>query len=232
MRGFRIELGEVEATLTAHPDVREAVVLLRADLAGGGGLVAYVVGDEGEAQDVRPLRGWLQERLPGYMVPAAFVSLDALPRTPNGKLDRRALERIEPEMEGTDAGRLAPRTPAEELLAGIFAEVLGLARVGSEESFFELGGHSLLATQVMSRIKDVFGAELPLRRLFASPTVAGLAAELERGSGEATAPPLARADRGGDLPLSFRADPALVPRAAPAGEPGLQPAGGVAAAGE
>ena len=203
LRGFRIEPGEVEATLTSHPAVREAVVLLRADLAGGGGLVAYVVPEGGEEGGVRALRGWLAERLPAYMVPAAFVSLDALPRTPNGKLDRKALERIEPEMEAGSAGWLAPRTPAEELLAGIFAEVLGLARVGVEESFFELGGHSLLATQVTSRIKDVFGVELPLRRLFASPTVAALAAELESAAQASGTLALARVTGSRDLPLSF-----------------------------
>ena len=200
LRGFRIELGEIESVLASHPAVREAVVLLRADLPGGGGLVAYVVSDAGEVQ---PLRGWLEERLPGYMVPSAFVALESLPLTPNGKVDRKALERVAPELERGAAGWQAPRTPAEELLAGIWAQVLGLERVGVEESFFALGGHSLLATQVMSRVKDVFGVELPLRRLFASPTVAALAVELENAAGETGTLALARVTRGRDLPLSF-----------------------------
>ena len=203
LRGFRIELGEIEAVLVRHPAVQEATILLRADLPGGSGLVAYVTANGWTEERLRSLRGWLEERLPGYMVPAAFVLLGSLPRTPNGKVDRRALERIAPEMERVAEGWLAPRTPTEELLAGIWAQVLGLQRVGVEESFFELGGHSLLATQVMSRVKDVFGVELPLRRLFASPTVSGLAADLEKSFGETGPPPLERADRGGDLPLSF-----------------------------
>ena len=129
LRGFRIELGEVEAVLASHPAVREAVVLLRGDLPGGSGLVAYVVSDGmlkgAEEERVRSLRGWLEERLPGYMVPAAFVPLESLPLTPNGKVDRRALDRIAPEMERGTGGWLAPRTPAEELLAGIWARRAG-----------------------------------------------------------------------------------------------------------
>jgi amino acid adenylation domain-containing protein len=202
LRGFRIELGEIEAVLVSHPAVREAAVLLRGDLAGGSGLVAYVATSGAEAGRFQLLRGWLEGRLPGYMTPAAFIHLESLPRTPNGKVDRRALERIAPEMERVAAGD-APRTPTEELLAGIWAQVLGLERVGAEENFFALGGHSLLATQVTSRIKDVFGVELPLRCLFATPTVAGLSADLERASRAAESPPLARADRHGDLLLSF-----------------------------
>ncbi|HET9228928.1 MAG TPA: amino acid adenylation domain-containing protein, partial [Thermoanaerobaculia bacterium] len=193
LRGFRIELGEIEAMLTLHPAVREAVVLLRDDLPGGKGLVAYVA-----AAEVRPLRGWLEDRLPAYMVPAAFVALESLPRTPNGKVDRRALARIAPEMERGAEDLAVPRTPTEELLAGIWAQVLGLERVGVDQGFFELGGHSLLATQVTSRVKDVFGIELPLRSLFATPTVAALAVELEKMSGGDGLPPLVRAERRGD----------------------------------
>ena len=203
LRGFRIELGEIESVLASHLAVREAVVLLRADLPGGGGLVAYVVSDAGEVQS---LRGWLEERLPGYMVPSAFVALESLPLTPNGKVDRKALERIAPELErGGSEGGLAPRTPAEELLAGIWAHVLGVERVGAEDNFFALGGHSLLATQVASRLRDAFGVEVPLRALFEHPTVASLARLVEgmRREGGALAPPLRRAERPGALPLSF-----------------------------
>ncbi len=180
LRGFRIELGEIESVLVGHPEVREAVVLLRADLAGGGGLVAYVVSEGGETE---ALRGWLAERLPGYMVPAAFVALESLPLTPNGKVDRKALAALPlaTHSEGEAARVEAPRTPAEELVAGIFAEVLGLERVGAEASFFELGGHSLLATQVASRVRSVFGVELPVRAVFEAPTVAALAARIGAG---------------------------------------------------
>ncbi|MBW8879229.1 MAG: amino acid adenylation domain-containing protein, partial [Acidobacteria bacterium] len=214
LRGFRIELGEIEAALVSHPAVREAVVLLRADLPGGSGLAAYVVADGAEEERSQPLRGWLEERLPSYMVPAAFVSLQSLPRTPNGKVDRRALERIAPEMARVAEGSVAPRTPAEELLAGIWAQVLGLERVGVEESFFALGGHSLLATRVTSRVKDVFGVELPLRSLFVTPTVAGLARELERISGE-TGLREERSQQPGESPEGYR----LVPSPASRYEP-------------
>ncbi|HEY2737971.1 MAG TPA: amino acid adenylation domain-containing protein, partial [Thermoanaerobaculia bacterium] len=199
LRGFRIELGEIEGVLASLPGVLEAAVLLRTDLPGGAGLAAYVRTAEGRET---ALRGELEARLPGYMVPASFVRLDTLPRNANGKLDRRALLRIAPEA-GAAAVRTLPRTPAEELLAGIWTQLLGVEPIGIDQSFFELGGHSLLATQMTSRVKDVFGVELPLRRLFAAPTVAELAAETERASGESGAPPLERVERGGDLPLSF-----------------------------
>ncbi|HSU82680.1 MAG TPA: amino acid adenylation domain-containing protein, partial [Thermoanaerobaculia bacterium] len=204
LRGFRIELGEIEALLASHPAVREAVALLRTDLPGGSGLAAYVVAESSES--VRSLRGWLEERLPAYMVPAAFVHLESLPRTPNGKLDRRALERIVPEMAPRAGGSAAPRTPTEELVAGIWEQVLGRERVGVEESFFELGGHSLLATQVTSRIQEVFGVILPLRALFEDPTVAGLASRVSAalaGGERAPAPPIERVPRDRPLPLSF-----------------------------
>ncbi|MDP9122908.1 MAG: AMP-binding protein, partial [Acidobacteriota bacterium] len=205
LRGFRIELQEIEGVLTRLPGVLEAVVLLRQDLPGGDGLVAYVRTQEQERAS--SLRGELEARLPAYMVPAAFVRLDALPRTPNGKVDRRALARIAPEL-GPTAGRILPKTPTEELLAGIWAQVLGLEQVSREQSFFELGGHSLLATQVASRVRDVFGIELPLRSLFTTPTVAGLAAEIDRrrqGAGDPELPTITsfRQDRSSPPPLSF-----------------------------
>ncbi|MDP9121541.1 MAG: condensation domain-containing protein, partial [Acidobacteriota bacterium] len=204
LRGFRIELGEVEGVLTGLPGVLEAVVLLREDLPGGAGLVAYVRTEDELASS---LRGELASRLPAYMVPAAFVRLDALPRTPNGKVDRRALARIAPDL-GRSADRTLARTPTEELLAGIWSQVLGLEQVSREQSFFELGGHSLLATQLTSRVRDVFGVELPLRSLFTTPTVAGLAAEIERRRRGAGAPELRtitsfHQERSSPPPLSF-----------------------------
>jgi acyl-CoA synthetase (AMP-forming)/AMP-acid ligase II/acyl carrier protein len=173
VRGFRIELGEIEAVLRRHERVAGCVVLVREDAPGEQRLVAYVVGSVEAAE----LRAHLRESLPEYMVPQAFVFLDALPLTSNGKLDRKALPAPE---YAADADRyVAPRTPVEEVLAEIWAEVLRLERVGVEESFFELGGHSLLATRVVSRVREVFSVELPLRALFEGPTVAELAERVE-----------------------------------------------------
>jgi amino acid adenylation domain-containing protein len=202
LRGFRIELGEIEGVLVGLPGVSEAVVLLRTDLPGGAGLVAYVRTDEGRELS---LRSELEALLPFYMVPTAFVRLDKLPRTANGKIDRRALLRITPEV-GAAAVQTPPRTPAEELLAGIWSQVLGVEQIGVEQSFFELGGHSLLATQMASRVRDVLGVELPLRSLFVTPTLEGLAAEIERlRAGAPELPTIAsfRHDRSTPPPLSF-----------------------------
>ncbi|HEY0022717.1 MAG TPA: non-ribosomal peptide synthase/polyketide synthase [Longimicrobium sp.] len=202
VRGFRIELGEIEARLAEHAAVHEAVVVARAreGEAGDPRLVAYYTGDSVGAAALRAL---LAERLPDYMVPAAFVHMDALPVNPNGKLDRKALP--EPVFAGDEEAYVAPRTPVEEVLAGIWAEVLGVARLGVEASFFELGGHSLLATRVVSQVRERFGVELPLRALFEGPTVAELAARVEemRGAGLPVLPPVVPAGRTRTLPLSF-----------------------------
>jgi amino acid adenylation domain-containing protein len=204
IRGFRVEPGEVEAQLGLHPAVRQAVVVARED-GPEARLVAYVVAAGEEVPDVPLLRAWLGERLPDFMVPSAFVALDRLPLNANGKVDRAALPAPEPEEELL-AGYMAPRNPFEELLAGIWEEVLGRERVGVHDSFFALGGHSILATRVVARLRDAAGVDLPLRRLFEMPTVAGLAAELEsllrsgRGLEEA---PIVPVPREGDLPLSF-----------------------------
>ncbi len=201
LRGFRIEPGEVEAALRGHPAVRAAVAVVRRD-AGRDALVAYLTAD-GAAPPAAELRAWLARSLPEYMVPAAFVVVDAIPTTPSGKLDAGALPAPEPEHAG--AGD-APLTPAEEVVAGIFAGVLGLERVGARDNFFELGGHSLLATRVVARLGPALGVELPLRALFEAQTVAELAARADaaRRAGEGTAlPPLVPVPRDGPLPLSF-----------------------------
>ncbi|HJX27332.1 MAG TPA: amino acid adenylation domain-containing protein, partial [Thermoanaerobaculia bacterium] len=195
IRGFRIELGEIEASLAALAGVRQAVVLLREDR-----LVAYVVGNA----DVAELRQALRERLPDYMVPAAFVKLDKLPLTVNGKVDRKALPG--PEQTGGEGEYRAPRTPTEEVLAGIWADLLGLERVGAADRFFDLGGHSLLATQVMSRLRQAFGVEMPLHDLFEAPVLADLAARIEearRTGAVPPVPPLLPVERDETLPLSF-----------------------------
>ncbi|MBW8879564.1 MAG: amino acid adenylation domain-containing protein, partial [Acidobacteria bacterium] len=197
VRGFRIELGEIEAALLRHPAVREAAVAL----AGSEDrhLVAYVAG-EGETAAAE-LREFLRERLPVYMVPSFFLSLPKLPLTPSGKVDRKALAKLLPDRLAESA-ETAPRTPTEELVAGIFAEVLHLEQVGVEEDFFALGGHSLLATQVASRVRSVFGVELPVRTVFEAPTVEGLAGRLERSTPCAVSP-LVRVSRGEPVVLSF-----------------------------
>ncbi len=175
VRGFRIEPGEIEAVLCAHAEVREARVIVREDEPGEQRLVAYIVGEA----DADAMREHLQRSLPEYMVPSAFVALEKLPLTPNGKLDRRALPAAGP--AGTE-GYVAPRTPTEEALAGIWAGVLRVERVGILDDFFGLGGHSLLATRLVSRVREQLGVELPLRAVFEAPTVAGLAAWLEAAS--------------------------------------------------
>ncbi|MET0396637.1 MAG: non-ribosomal peptide synthase/polyketide synthase [Longimicrobiaceae bacterium] len=202
IRGFRVEPGEVAAVLAAVPAVRESAVVVRDDAPGQKRLVAYFVVRPGIEVSTGELRAQLSARLPEYLVPSAFVALEALPLTPNGKLDRRALPAPE---YGSEVRYVAPSTPAEEVLAGIWSEVLGVERVGGGDNFFELGGHSLLATQVVSRTRQAFGVEVPLRALFEAPTVAGLAAQIEvlRSAGTSAAPPIGRAPRDGALPLSF-----------------------------
>ncbi|MET0398426.1 MAG: amino acid adenylation domain-containing protein, partial [Longimicrobiaceae bacterium] len=202
IRGFRIEPGEVEAALLEQEGVSEALVVVREDVPGQKRLVAYLVCGEGPGATVAGLRADLRRRLPAYMVPGAFVMLERLPLNANGKVDRRALPAPERE-EG--AGYAPPRMPAEEVLAGIWAEVLGVERVGVEDSFFDLGGHSLLATQVVSRARQAFGVELPLRALFEAPTVAELVGRIEelRSAGTSLAPALEWVSREALLPLSF-----------------------------
>ncbi|HEY0015276.1 MAG TPA: amino acid adenylation domain-containing protein [Longimicrobium sp.] len=203
IRGFRIEPGEIEAALRRHPSVVECAVVVRQDGARAGvpgekRLVAYVVG----GADADALRGHLRASLPDYMVPAAYVALDALPLNANGKVDRRALPA--PDFSAADAF-VAPRTPVEEVLAGIWAQVLGRERVGAADNFFAIGGHSLLATRVVSRVREVFGVEVPLRAVFECPTVARLAERVEalRRAGIPPLPPVVPVRRTDAPPLSF-----------------------------
>jgi len=205
VRGFRIELGEIESHLNGQASVREAAVAVREDRPGDKRLVAYVAAQDHASIDIDRLRTALQAHLPDYMVPSMVVVLDALPRLPNGKIDRRALPA--PDLGGmTGSNYVAPRTATEELLAGIWGDILGVEQVGTQDNFFELGGHSLLATQIVSRIRSTFHLELPLRTAFECPTVAQLAQAVDRvrseGAGPA-APPLVPLRREGPAPLSF-----------------------------
>ncbi|MEU6236010.1 amino acid adenylation domain-containing protein [Kitasatospora sp. NPDC047058] len=203
LRGFRIELGEIESVLASHPKVAQAAVLVREDRPGDKRLVGYVVPAADEtAPDAAELRRHAATELPDYMVPGAVVLLDRLPLTPNGKLDRKALPApAHDEEPGAQAGRAA-RTVQEELVAGLFAEVLGLPSVPMEESFFALGGHSLLAIRLISRIRALFNAELKIRHLFEAPTVAGLTERLAGAAG--ARPELRRHERPERLPLSYQ----------------------------
>ncbi|MEU2674396.1 amino acid adenylation domain-containing protein [Streptomyces sp. NPDC007164] len=204
LRGHRIEPGEIETVLLTGPDVAAATVVVREDAPGDKRLVAYVVPAAGATVRGEALRGRLRRELPDFMVPSAFVALERLPLTPNGKVDRRQLPAPEP--RASEAGGPAPRTPVERAIAAAWSQVLGTEVTCVDDNFFELGGHSLLATQVTSRLRDALGVEVPVRELFAAPTVLGLAAavaELAAG-GTAGAGRIVPADRtGGPLPLSF-----------------------------
>jgi thioesterase domain-containing protein/acyl carrier protein len=177
LRGFRIEPGEVEAALAACPGVAQAAVVAREDRPGDKRLVGYVVPAAGAELEPRELADRLRRDLPAFMVPAALTALDALPLTANGKVDRAALPAPDYGDGDNGTGR-GPRTPQEQILCDLFAEVLGHERVGIDDGFFDLGGHSLLAARLVSRVRDTLGVDLALRTLFQTPTVAGLAARL------------------------------------------------------
>ncbi len=207
VRGVRIELGEVEAALLEHPEVGGCAVILRQDRPGERGLVAYVVPASASLVSPSDLRRFLAERLPVALVPSAFVALEALPLNPNGKVDRRALARLEAPAGSTSAAEhVPPRTVTEEIVAAIWADLLGAERVGIDDDFFALGGHSLLGIQVLSRLRTAFGVELPVRALFEEPVLEGFSAHIDatlRDSAAVAAPPLERTPRTGRLPLSF-----------------------------
>ena len=202
VRGYRIELGEIEAVLRKHEAVKQCAVAIRGNQAGGKQVVGYVVLAEGATATAAELREHVMRKLPGYMVPSAIVELSELPLTPNGKLDRKALPAP---AAANDVGE-EPRSPVEEILCSIWADVLQAESVGRQQNFFGLGGHSLLATQVVLRVREAFNVEVGLKELFERPTVAGLAEtiEQERGAGRgAQAPPIVAVSRDGELPLSF-----------------------------
>jgi amino acid adenylation domain-containing protein len=205
VRGFRIELGEIEAVVSSHPGVRESIVVARQTPAGDRRLVLYVVPHGAPDNALREtLRAFLKERLPAYMIPAAMVMMAALPLTGNGKIDREALP--EPAKEVSEDSYDAPRTPIEEIVAAIFADVLEADRVGLSDDFFELGGHSLLAAMAVTRVRETFNIRLEARRMFESPTVAGLAAYIQaelKAQQMPARPPIPVTDHDNDLPLSF-----------------------------
>lgn len=178
IRGYRIELGEIESVLRQHPSIRESVVLIREDTPDDKRLVAYVILRENLKPTASELHHFLLERLPEYMVPSTFVSLETFPLTPSGKVDRRALPTLGAVRLELGATFVAPRTPVEEILADIWTRILRIKHVGIHDNFFELGGHSLLATQVVSRLRTIFQVELPLRKFFETPTIIGLAAAI------------------------------------------------------
>lgn len=184
IRGHRIELGEIEAVLAAHPGVRQAIVTARRDESDDMRIVAYVVGASMPHDE---LRAALRKKLPEYMLPSAFVFLKALPLTPNGKVDRAALPEPEDVRAGVQTEFVAPRTPVEEKLAGLWAGLLKMKTIGVYDNFFELGGHSLLATQVVSRMRKEFQVEITLVSLFESPTVAAMAEKIEKATADNTA---------------------------------------------
>ncbi|BBH40643.1 McnC protein [Microcystis viridis NIES-102] len=210
IRGFRIELGEIETVLSQHNAVKTAVVIAREDETNQKRLVAYIIPKieiistpkEQNSLNVTELRQFLKAKLPEYMIPSAFVILESLPLTPNGKTDYRALPA--PEFQSQEQ-YIAPRNPIEEILSSIWAKVLKVAQVGIHDNFFELGGHSLLATQLISRIREAFQVEMPLRELFVAPTIAELAQGIKRISeGEQlTELPILPRDKTAELPLSF-----------------------------
>jgi acyl-coenzyme A synthetase/AMP-(fatty) acid ligase len=195
LRGYRIELGEIEATLAGHPAVQQAVVVAREDEPGEKRLVAYVVAQDAPAELVERLRAHLRAKLPEYMVPSALMVLDAMPLTPNGKIDRKALPA--PQRAGLQEAYVAPRTATEETVMVVFREVLGRNDFGITDNFFDLGGHSLMAARLMHRLRAVSGILLPLRNLFERPTVVGLAETMDRLSWWANlkAPASGTADR-------------------------------------
>ena len=205
VRGHRIELGEIEAVLSQARGVSEVVVIVREDTPGDARLVGYVVWEAGVETNSAEVREQLRQRLPDYMVPATLVTLDRMPLSPNGKIDRKALPAPEAG-SSNDQNFIGPRNPTEEVLSAIWSEILNTERIGVEDNLFEHGAHSLLVTQVTSRVRKLFKVEPPLRLFFECPTIGGMARAIDALQSKAegiTAPPIVRITREGDLPLSF-----------------------------
>jgi amino acid adenylation domain-containing protein/non-ribosomal peptide synthase protein (TIGR01720 family) len=205
LRGYRIELDEIEAMLGRHEDIRECVVILREDAPGEQQLVGYVVARDQSLEEAA-LRSYLQAYLPEYMLPSAFVILQTLPLTTNGKVDRKNLPRPERHVAKDETPFVGPRNPIEEMIVDIWQQLLKRSRISIHDNFFRSGGHSLLATQIISRIRNAFGVELPILSLFEGPTIAQLAEKIQqslRAEQGVDSQPIASASRDGALPLSF-----------------------------
>jgi len=206
VRGMRVEPAEIESALRQHPAIHDAAVIAWEDSQSGKYLAAYVATDSRDHSVASTFRSFLKELLPAYMIPTAFVLLESLPLTPNGKIDRKALTCVEKTERGPGAIFAPPRSPIEEVLEGIWAEVLGVSHISRHDDFFELGGHSLLATQIIIRTREAFRIDVPLRSLFEAPTIAGLARNINvliGGTPELDMSPLTAIPRTGVLNLSF-----------------------------
>jgi len=206
IRGNRIELGEIESVINSHDLIREVIVLPIGDNAEDKKLVAYIVGENESPPDIQSLKDFIKADLPEYMMPSAYIFLDNFPLTNSGKVDRRALTKPDSFDSTSTVQFVSPRNQEEELLAGLWSDILKISKVGIYDNFFDLGGHSLLATQLISRVRDAFDVELPLKALFDDPTIANLATQIDvfrsQGSGN-DVPEIEKADRSADLPLSF-----------------------------
>ncbi|MGZ4123463.1 MAG: condensation domain-containing protein, partial [Tumebacillaceae bacterium] len=206
IRGQRVEMGEIEEVLMQQTDVRDAVAVVREDVPGDQRLVAYLVVHEAQSFDANELRNFLKKRLPDYMVPAQYMLLEELPLTPSGKVDRKSLPIPDGAIMATSREYVAPTTPTEQLLAGLWEELLSVEQISVHDSFFELGGHSLLATRVVSQIRKSFAVEIPVRALFEHATISELAVLIDRElhtNPGAQAPSILPEDRKRDIPLSF-----------------------------
>jgi len=201
VRGFRIELGEIESSLTKHPSIEKAIVIVYGHNENRR-LVAYLVVSTQIELSQHEMRQHLKHKLPDYMIPSVFISLDALPLTPNGKIDRKALPSPDGQLR-SEVQYIAPSSDTEILLTKIFQDLLKVGRIGVEDNFFELGGHSLLATQLVSRIRHVFEQDMPLSSIFEYATISGLAALIDAQISSVALPPIEVASRDQTLPLSF-----------------------------
>ncbi|MGD9488074.1 MAG: amino acid adenylation domain-containing protein [Calditrichaceae bacterium] len=203
VRGFRIELGEIENNIAAHTDVKDAVVVVRESVTGDKQITAYLIPKNVSKPTVPDLRDFLKRKLPDYMLPNLFVWLDEFPRTPNGKIDRFALPEPDESVKGSGAEYIPPGSGSEQKLAEIYSEILGVEKAGANDDFFDLGGHSLFATRLISRIRDEFGVEIPLRTIFENPDIRNLAKSLDMNGSSGHHLSINRVPRTENLPLSF-----------------------------